>query len=653
MEYAKCWFAYPHICSRSGTVLAVRNQVLGPVGISALQELRRGLGGLYQIALTETSGEADLALYTDPCLPEGAYHLQVGSGHAEIRGGDAAGVLYGVFALLREAQMAWCPWEELKLEQEKVPSNALRMLNHWDNLDGSIERGYAGRSLFFRDNQVLVGPRTMDYARLAASAGINGVVLNNVNVSGEAPKLISGAYYQPLRQIQEILAAWGIRMYLSVNFASPILLGGLDTADPREEQVQQWWQQKADEVWANLPGLGGFLVKADSEGQPGPHTYCCTQAEGANVLADAVAPHGGQILWRCFVYNCRQDWRDRTTDRARAAYDHFMPLDGQFRDNVTLQIKNGPMDFQVREPVSPLLGGLQHTRRILEAQIAQEYTGQQRHVCYLIPWFREILDTDLMAREGDSRVSALLSGAGQGMAAVANTGDDFNWTGHDLAAANLYGFGRLSYDTSLSAEEIAREWLRQTFGRVPEVEETILEILMTSWPAYEHYTAPLGIGWMVNPGDHYGPNVDGYEYSPWGTYHRADRYGLGVDRTSAGTGYCGQYAPKLAARYEDRSTCPEELLLFFHHLPYSYVLPCGRTVIQYIYDTHFEGAEAAQRFLAQVESLEGKLPEDVYARLHARFVHQVEHAREWRDVINSHFLRLSGIPDARGRKIYP
>ncbi len=652
MEYAKCWLAYPTICSRSGTVLTVRNQVPGPVGASALQELRRGLDGLYQIPLTETSGAADIAIGVDSRLPEGAYHLQVGNGKAEIRGGDAAGALYGVFALLREAQTAWRPWEDLNLEQQKIPSNALRMLNHWDNLDGSIERGYSGGSLFFRDNQVLAGPRTRDYARLVASVGINGVVLNNVNVFGEAPKLISGAYYEPLRQIQDILAAWGIRMYLSVNFASPILLGGLDTANPREERVQQWWLRKADEVWANLPGLGGFLVKADSEGQPGPHTYRCTQAEGANVLADAAAPHGGQILWRCFVYNCRQDWRDRTTDRARACYDSFMPLDGQFRDNVTLQIKNGPMDFQVREPVSPLLGGLQHTRRMLEVQIAQEYTGQQRHVCYLIPWFREILDTDLMAREGDSRVSALISGDGQGMAAVANTGDDFNWTGHDLAAANLYGFGRLSYDTSLSAEEIAREWLRQTYGRVPEVEETLLEILMASWPAYEHYTAPLGIGWMVSPGNHYGPNVDGYEYSPWGTYHRADRDGLGVDRTAAGTGYCGQYASKLAARYEDRSTCPQELLLFFHHLPYPYVLPCGRTVIQYIYDTHFEGAEEAQRFLAQIESLEGKLPKDVYERMHARFVHQAEHAREWRDVINSHFLRLSGIPDAHGRRIY-
>ncbi len=548
--------------------------------------------------------------------------------------------------------MSWCGWDDLTLEEKKIPSNDLRLLNHWDNLEGDIERGYAGKSFFFKDNEVLVGQRTVDYARLAASMGINGVVLNNVNVRGAAVELISPRYYAPLGQIQQILADYGIRMYLSVNFASPILLGGLDTADPLDESVRAWWRDKADEVWENLPGLGGFLVKADSEGQKGPHTYGRDQAQGANMLADAVAPHGGRILWRCFVYNCQQDWRDRETDRARACYDNFMPLDGKFRDNVTLQIKNGPMDFQVREPVNPLFGGLKNTNRVLEVQITQEYTGQQRHVCYLIPWYREILDTDMACREGDSRISALISGPNQGMAGVANTGDDPNWTGHDLAAANLYGFGRLSYDTSLTAEDIAREWLRQTFGRNEEVENTLLQILLSSWHTYEKYTAPLGIGWMVTPENHYGPAVDGYEYSRWGTYHRADRNGIGVDRTARGTGYCLQYAPALAEKYADLSSCPDELVLFFHHLPYTYVLKSGITVIQHIYDTHFEGAQEAQKYLEMVESLEGKLPEDVYRRLHARFVHQAWHAREWCDVINSCFLRLSGIQDDKGRRIY-
>ena len=651
MEYTKCWLEYPRIRSEEGRTLTLQNLAEGSVGQSAEKELALGLRGLYGIGLTEGGPEAAVTLKTDGALPDGGYVLHAAKGSVTVRGGGA-GVLYGVFALLRHLQTAWCGWDELTLEEEKRPSNDLRLLNHWDNLEGDIERGYSGRSFFFRDNQILVGQRTVDYARMAASCGVNGVVLNNVNVHRAAVELISQRYYGPLRQIQEILAAYGIRMYLSVNFAAPISLGGLGTADPLDGSVQSWWREKADEIWRNLPGLGGFLVKADSEGQPGPHTYGRDQADGANMLADAIAPHGGRVIWRCFVYNCQQDWRDRVTDRARAGFDNFMPLDGKFRDNVTLQIKNGPMDFQVREPVSPLFGGLKHTNRILEVQIAQEYTGQQRHVCYLIPWFKEILETDLMCREGGSRVSSLIAGPNQGMAAVANTGDDPNWTGHDLAAANLYGFGRLSYDTSLTPEAIAREWLRQTYGRSPEVEETLLKILLSSWHTYEKYNAPLGIGWMVVPETHYGPSVDGYEYSRWGTYHRADRNGLGVDRTARGTGYCGQYAPALAAIYADLETCPEELVLFFHHLPYTYMLKSGVTVIQHIYDTHFEGASEAEAFLRMVEGLEGKLPEDVYRRMHARFVHQARHAREWCDVINSYFLRLSGIQDDKGRPIY-
>lgn len=652
MEYTKCWLEYPLIRSMEGHTMTLRSHLTGSVGANAVKELALGLRGLYNAEVSTVSGEADITLAVDGTLPAEGYRISTGGGRAVISGGSETGALYGVFALLRELQKAWRGWEEFALEQEKTPSNALRVLDHWDNLEGDIERGYSGRSFFFKDNEVLVGQRTVDYARMAASVGVNCVVLNNVNVHGAAPWLISQRYYAPLRQIQEILAGYGIRMYLCVNFAAPMILGGLDTADPLDGGVQRWWREKADEVWAALPGLGGFMVKADSEGQPGPHAYGRDQADGANLLADAVAPHGGHIIWRCFVYNCRQDWRDRVTDRARASYDNFMPLDGKFRDNVTLQIKNGPMDFQVREPVSPLFGALKRTNRILEVQIAQEYTGQQRHVCYLIPWFREILDTDLCCREGDSRVSALIAGPKQGMAAVANTGDDENWTGHDLAAANLYGFGRLSYDVSLTAEEIAREWLRQTFGYAPEVETVLLDILLSSWHTYEKYTAPLGIGWMVNPRNHYGPSVDGYEYSNWGTYHKADCKGIGVDRTERGTNYCSQYAPALAAKYADPETCPEELLLFFHHLPYTYVLKSGKTVLQHIYDTHFEGAEDAARFLAAVEALEPKLPAAAYRRMHGRFIHQAEHAREWRDVINSYFFRLSGVPDRQGRTIY-
>ena len=411
------------------------------------------------------------------------------------------------------------------------------------------------------------------------------------------------------------------------------------------------------ELCTRLPNLGGFLVKADSEGRPGPFTYGRTHADGANMLAEAVKPYDGLIIWRCFVYNCQQDWRDRKTDRARSGYDNFKPLDGQFLDNVILQVKNGPMDFQVREPVSPLFGGMEHTNEMLEVQIAQEYTGQQRHVCYLIPMFKEILGFHTHCSENLDTVEDIVTGRTMrnhncGMAAVANTGNDENWTGHDLAAANFYGFGRLSFDASLSAEEIAQEWIRCTFGQDEEVLEKIEKILMMSWPAYEKYTSPLGIGWMVNPNYHYGPNVDGYEYDRWGTYHRADHLGLGVDRSHNGTGYAQQYLEPNTSMYDAIETCPEELLLFFHYIPYTYELKSGKTLIQHIYDTHFEGAEDVEEMAAIWDSLKGKVPEKVFLRVQKRLGHQKNHSKEWRDQINSYFYRKSMIPDNKNRAIY-
>lgn len=356
----------------------------------------------------------------------------------------------------------------------------------------------------------------------------------------------------------------------------------------------------------------GFVVKADSENRPGPFTYGRNHADGANMLAEALEPYGGIVIWRCFVYNCKQDWRDRKTDRARAAYDHFRPLDGQFHDNVILQIKNGPMDFQVREPVSPLFGALERTNQVIEFQIAQEYTGQQRHVCYLVPQWKEIMEFDTQAKGGPAPVKRIVDGSLwgnrlSGIAAVSNVGNDRNWTGHLLSQANLYGFGRLAWNPELSAEEIAAEWIALTFGTDTVVAGVISRILLDSWEIYESYTSPLGVGWMINPEHHYGPNVDGYEYSMWGTYHYADHQGIGVDRTVAtGTGYCAQYMGSNAVRYDSLEDCPDELLLFFHHVPYTHVLHSGKTVIQHIYDTHFEGAERAEGLLDAWGRTEGQ-----------------------------------------------
>lgn len=612
---------------------------------AAREELELGSGYL-------TDG-ANVRLQVFENLPKEGYQIAVKGSEMTVTGGSETGVLYGVFALLRMARTG-------KLSDGQItefPKNPLRMLNHWDNMEGDIERGYSGSSFFFKDNRVLCGERTKMYARLCASIGINGVVLNNVNVRRKATNLITEEYLPKVREIADILSEYGIKTYLSVNFAAPMELGGLPVSDPLNQEVEAFWEKQAAVIYREIPSFGGFLVKADSEGRPGPFSYGRTHADGANLLARVLAPYGGLVIWRCFVYNCTQDWRDTKTDRARAGYDHFMPLDGSFLQNVILQIKNGPMDFQVREPVSPLLGGLLKTNQMLEVQAAQEYTGQQLHVCYLIPMWKEILQFRTYVTKECDTVADIVSGRtfGQsncGICAVANTGDDPNWTGHDFAAANWYGFGRLCFDTELTAEEIADEWISLTFGRDPKLCAAVKDILLGSWKTYENYTSPLGIGWMVNPNHHYGPNVEGYEYDRWGTYHRASRSAIGVERSSKGTGYAGLYREPNASMYETVETTPEELLLFFHRIRYDYRLKDGRTLLQYIYDTHFEGVEQVEKMLSEWNACEGLVDAKRFVRVRERLTKQLADAREWRDRINTYFYRMTEEPDEKGRRIY-
>jgi alpha-glucuronidase len=385
------------------------------------------------------------------------------------------------------------------------------------------------------------------------------------------------------------------------------------------------------------------VVKADSEGQPGPFAYGRTHADGANLLAAALEPYGGTVHWRAFVYNHHQDWRDRTTDRARAAYDHFVPLDGEFAPNAVLQVKHGPMDFQVREPVSPLISAMSHTTLAVELQATQEYTGQQRHVCWLGPMWSEAL-----------RFTSEAGLPFEELVAVSNVGDDPFWTGHPLAQANLYTFGRLAWQPDADPHRLLDEWIALTFAPAgEELTAGLRAVLRGSWRTYEKYTAPLGVGFMVQPGHHYGPSVDGYEYSPWGTYHFADRDGIGVDRSCVtGTGFAGQYAKPWAEVYESVSSCPDELLLFFHHVPYGHVLKSGKTVIQHIYDTHFEGVAEVEEARAVWASLAGLIEPARHARVAERYEEQLRGAREWRDQINSYFFRKSGAPDERGRLIH-
>jgi alpha-glucuronidase len=537
------------------------------------------------------------------------------------------------------------------------------MLDHWDNVAvhpvmGQVERGYAGGSLFWRDGAARGDTaRVRAYARLLAAIGFNAVAVNNVNVHATEAHLLTDRLGE-VAAIADILRSYGIRVYLSVSFAAPLTVGGLATADPLDESVREWWARATREVYRAIPDFGGYLVKADSEGQPGPFGYGRSHADGANLLADALAPFGGTVRWRAFVYNHRQDWRDRSTDRARAAHEHFAPLDGQFRDNVILQVKHGPIDFQVREPVSPVIAALPHTRVAVEIQATQEYTGQQRHACYLAPMWSEVLrfrpwGAGPTATAGT--VAEIITGGG--LATVANVGDDLFWTGHPLAQANLYAAGRLAWAPDADPLAILDEWIEMTFtpaatGDPDRLRRVLHAVLDRSWLTYEQYTAPLGVGFMVRPGHHYGPDVDGYEYTPWGTYHFADRHGVGVDRTRAtGTGYTGQYPQPWADVYESLDRCPDELLLFFHHVPYGHTLHSGTTVVQHIYDTHFAGAERAAEMRRQWSSVADLVDPEVFARVRDRLDEQVRSAEEWRDQINSYFYRKSGVPDAGGRRI--
>ena len=573
-----------------------------------------------------------------------------------VAGSNDRGVLYGVFALLRRVGLRQ-PLENL--DEKHNPAAPIRWTNEWDNLDGSVERGYGGRSIFFAGGNVLADlSRAGDYARLLASVGINGCVVNNVNAD---TRLISGDFLPQLARLAAAFRPWGIRISVAVDFASPQKLGGLNTFDPLDPRVVGWWRQKADEVYQAVPDLGGFLMKADSEGRLGPSAYGRTHAQAANVIARALKPHGGALIYRAFVYNHHLDFNDLKADRARAAYDNFAPLDGQFDDNVLVQIKYGPIDFQVREPVSPLIGALRHTNQALELQITQEYTGQQQHLCYLAPMWKEILDFDLHAglngEDGSSPVKEIVSGESfrrplGGFVGVSNVGLDGNWLGFDLAQANLYAFGRLAWDPSLSARDIVEEWTRLTFGDDPEVVKTIADMQMESWPTYEKYTgAPLGLQTLTNiVGNHYDPGPQSADGNGWGQWIRADHDGVGMDRTVAsGTGYIGQYAPPVAAEYESLQTCPDNLLLFFHHVPYTYVLHSGKTVIQTIYDSHYDGAAEAQTFPTRWKELRGHIDDERYQSVLTRLEGQAAHAIVWRDAINDFFFKLSGIPDSKNR----
>lgn len=564
---------------------------------------------------------APCAVTVDPAMGDG-YEIAPGGG--AITGGET-GVLYGAYRFLE-----WMRAGRALPSGVQKPAFSLRMLDHWDNMNGSVERGYAGRSLFFANDDFRGGDgRLRCYARLLASVGINAVCLNNVNVAEPAQELTGECFLPKVARLARLFAAFGVRLILSVDYSMPVR-DGLDTADPLDPHVQAWWRERAALVYRYIPNFCGFLVKADSEFRPGPYTYGRSHAEGANLLARALKPFGGVVIWRCFVYNCRQDWRDTKTDRPKAAYENYAHLDGQFDENVILQIKNGPFDFQVREPVSPLLFAMPGTRKAVEFQLAQEYTGQQIDLYAMQGMLNEVL--------GD-----LPAGGVRAIAAVANTGDDPCWTGHPFAQFNLYAFGQTAWEPMQPFADTVRRWAALSYGLSGAALETLTDMMLRSREIYEKYTAPLGLCWMVNPNHHYGPSPMGYEYSAWGTYHRADHTAVGIDRTEAGTGFLSQYPPEYRKRYATKDGCPDNLLLFFHRLPYSYVMRDGRTLIRRIYDDHDQGVRETEALVASLQTLRDALPPAVFALASERMERQLQNAREWRDVLKDFFQRLSGV----------
>ncbi len=557
----------------------------------------------------------------------GAYRIEGDGVVCGITANTDIGLLYGAYELLRRERMGENP------ACSSAPAIERRILNHWDNLDGTIERGYAGHSLWQWDSLPDVrSGRYEQYARACASVGINGTVLNNVNASA---RILSGEYLRKVAALADAFRPYGLKVYLSVNFASPMLLDSLDTADPLNPGVRDWWRAKADEIYSLMPDFGGFLVKANSEGQPGPCDYGRSHAQGANMLAEALAPHGGLVMWRAFVYS------PDDADRAKQAYNEFQPLDGQFADNVIIQIKNGPVDFQPREPLSPLLAAMSRTKKMIEFQITQEYLGHSNHLAFLAPMWRETLDV-----LGVEQAPAV--------AGVANIGDDTNWTGHPMAQANWYAFGRLAWDPSLSSERIAGEWAAQwpavtDASAVPVIED----MLMRSREAVVDYMMPMGLHHIFAFGHHYGPEpwceVEGArpDWLPK-YYHRADSAGIGFDRTMVGSGATGQYPEALARIYDDVDKCPEEYLLWFHHVPWSHRLAGGKTVWESMCAHYDRGVSEADSLSAAWESLAGKISPSIYADVSERLGVQSRDARWWHDACLLYFSEINGLPFAQG-----
>lgn len=578
-----------------------------------------------ELASLWRGGEVDLQLCADEAhrrLGKEGYMIHASGGKTVLEATTEQGLLYATYHLLRlQAEGADCT----HLDIQEKPAFDVRILNHWDNLDGTIERGYAGRSLWkWEELSDSVSARYREYARANASVGINGTVLNNVNAS---PEILSREYLEKVQKLADIFRPYGIKVYLSVNFASPIQLGGLSTADPLNSEVSRWWKNKVHEIYDLIPDFGGFLVKANSEGQPGPCDYGRTHAEGANMLAEALKPYGGIVMWRAFVYS------PSDADRAKQAYLEFQPLDGRFGDNVIVQVKNGPIDFQPREPYSPLFGAMPHTPLMVEFQITQEYLGHSNHLAYLATMWKEFYQY--------VQPSSLT-----GVAGVVNVGDNVNWCGHDFAQANWYAYGRLAWNPSLSSAEIAREWLAQTFTTDRRFVEPMTQVMMDSREAVVDYMMPLGLHHIFAWGHHYGPEpwceVPGAR-ADWlpSYYHQADKNGLGFDRSHSGSNAVSQYPDSLARVFDSLKQCPEEYLLWFHHVDWNYTLRSGRSLWDELCDKYQAGVDKVREFQKVWKDMRPYVDEERYQAVAERLKIQAHDAVWWKDACLEYFRTFS------------
>lgn len=570
-----------------------------------------------------------------------------------ITANEDIGLLYGTFHLLRLMQTHQ-PLNDLAIVSR--PKIQYRLLNHWDNPDGTIERGYAGKSLWkWEELPEKIDARYRDYARADASVGINGAVLNNVNAS---TNILRPEYLRKVTALADVFRPYGIKVFLSVNFASPIKskskpsgsrndgIGDLNTADPMNPEVRKWWKDKAAEIYRLIPDFGGFLVKANSEGMPGPQDYGRTHADGANMLAEALAPYKGIVMWRAFVYNTEVD-----PDRAKRAYLEFVPFDGRFNSNVFVQAKNGPIDFQPREPVQALFGAMPKTPLMLELQITQEYLGHSTHLVYLAPMWKEYLEFDTYAKGRGSTLASIVDGTLDnykmtGIAGVANIGDKRNWCGHFFAAANWFAFGRLSWDHTLTAEQIADDWVRMSLGNDDRTVSTAKSMMMGSWEACVDYMTPLGLHHIMQPDFHYGPcpQYDKSSRTDWRSvyYHRADANGLGFDRSVTGSNAVGQYSPYLCGIFNDINACPEKYLLWFHHVPWEHRMKSGKTLWQELCFKYYAGTDYVGEMLNKWQTLENRIDPEVFTHVKNKLQQQKQDSAIWRDTCLGYFKKFSG-----------